>query len=160
MTSPTSSSTTPLPRSHFNREATQPPPRSALSPASVVAQGDVLVEESGDEDEEEAEKGKGQEEQQETAQDVDMSSVSGLTTHHRTGGCRRKRQRRWKLVGNEVGSGAFSQVWCARLENPQDDDDEALKELVAVKIMWVEQLHSVVSDGRSSASVSSLTRSI
>lgn len=49
-----------------------------------------------------------------------------------------RRKRRWRLVGGELGRGAFSCVWGARLveeENGGVEERKELRGLVAVKMM-------------------------
>jgi hypothetical protein len=78
------------------------------------------------------------------------SPSSGSVQHEGTKKGKRVRVRKWKLVGDVLGRGAFSSVWGARRVvedegNQEDglDEDEAdvLKEtrkgLVAVKMMYV-----------------------
>ena len=50
------------------------------------------------------------------------------------GPARKRRRRRWRLVGSELGRGAFSCVWGARLEQDANEKEE-LRGLVAVKMM-------------------------
>jgi hypothetical protein len=104
---------------HARSSISAHPPSSPTLDAPEPREGDVLLEEL-----------------------EEPSSSSGSLQE----GTKRKRVRRWKLVGDELGRGAFSSVWGARRvvqDEEQDglDEDEtdvlkeARKGLVAVKLM-------------------------